>query len=118
MVSVRSFLLSRNHQPGSEPVLHAELHNPLEAAVGLNAAELRLREIRRRISPIEMVRQVERLDAELEVPRRSEIDQARERRVDLPECRPFHRAVLEIAERPWRRRAKGRTIEIAVQRLR
>ena len=48
----------------------------------------------------------------------AEVDEPRYRQVDVPVARPFDAAVLQVAERAWRRRRKRRPVQVVGQRLR
>src|SRR6185436_10997388 len=97
----------------------------LRAAVGRDAAELtrgKGRNARRRsgggVTPVEVIRQVERLQAQLDVARSAERDEAREGGVDRPVRGTFDGAILEVAERPRRGCGKRLAIQVVVERRR
>src|SRR5689334_21963918 len=73
----------------SETVLHAELHDARIALLSGDAAELAGSEVGRRVAPHETVKEVERLDAQLEVLGAAKPNQPPQRQVHaVPVGRP------------------------------
>src|SRR3954471_6095066 len=69
-----------------EGILHGELHDARVAARRQNFSKGADVVIGCRVSPVEVVEKVEGLDAELEILRRGQRDQPRQRQVDRPEA--------------------------------
>src|SRR5262245_26900936 len=88
---------SRIQDPELESVLDPELHDALSAAVGRDASELRLAQVGSGVTPVEMVGQVERLDAQLDVARAAQADQPRKRGIECPVARSLDRAIFNVA---------------------
>ena len=81
-------------------------------------AERRLVVVADRVAPVEVVQQVERLDAELQVARPGQREQPRHRQIDRPVSRTGDAVDDVIAERAIGRVGEGGGIQIVVDRLR
>src|SRR5688500_10442903 len=112
--SVPPFLFVKNFL---ESVLHAELQDARVAGLRLNPAEVPRAEVRDRVAPVEVVQQVERLEADLDVLRRREREHPRQREVDLPEARTADAVQLVVAEHTERRLLERGPVQVAGQAL-
>ena len=90
---------------GSEVVLDAELNDARAAqrrpGLGGDATErprVEDEEVRLRIAPVEVVQQVECLEAKLEPLSRAHREQPRHGEVDVPVMRPDHGITRKVAE--------------------
>src|SRR5687767_5955731 len=101
----------------SETVLDAELHDPHITRVGGDAPEGPGVQVRPGVAPIEMVQEVERLEAKLERLGRRERDCLRQRDIDGPERRSGEAVANVVAEGPRRRLRERRAIQIRRQRF-
>src|SRR5688572_27291615 len=96
-----------------EVVLHAELQDARIAGLRLDAPERPRVEVGDRIPPVERVEQVERLEPQLQ-PLRPQLDEPRQRHVNLPERRTYREVPLGIAQGAQRRQREGGTVEVVV----
>ena len=78
-----------------EIVLDAELHDARGPRLRRDAAERARVEVQHRVAPVEVVEQVERLQAELQPLRAGNGDKLRQRQVDVPEVRTRPRRCAE-----------------------
>ena len=90
------------------------------AGLGRDAAERARVEVHDslRIAPVEMVEEVERLQAELQPLRPGHAEQLRHGQVDVPVVRPDHGVARQVAQRAGRRLRKRRAVEVVRQRAR
>src|SRR5688572_22335877 len=86
---LRSVLGSGFRVPESERVFYAELHDSWVARLRRDLPEGRRIQRHRRVAPIEIVQQVERLQPELEIPRAAQRHDSRQRKVNSPETGAF-----------------------------
>src|SRR5688572_3224595 len=100
-----------------ETVLHRELHDARTAALGRDPAERAGVETRGRIAPVEVVQQVEGLDADFHRLPGADRQQPRDGEVDGPVSRTLDAAGLVVAERARRRERERGRVEITGQRL-
>src|SRR5687768_2030626 len=101
----------------SEPVLHAELHDPHVARVRGDTSEGAGAQDQARIAPVEVVEQVERLDAQLERLRGPEGNLLGKRGVNRPVARAADAVPLVAAERAEHRLRERSAVEIGVEPL-
>src|SRR6185369_8095428 len=123
----KAFVVKNASELRLEAVLNAELHDARRGrrAERVRAAARHRRdateragvEIRLRIAPVEGVEQVEDLHSELQVLRRRDRDEPRQREIDLPESRPGDAVALVRSKRAWIRLRECCPIQIVVQRL-
>src|SRR4030095_6202525 len=101
--------------PLSETVLDAELHDAWVARLRQDAPEGARIEVGDRRPPVEVVEQIERLDAKLQRMCAAEGQQARHREIHGPVTRPLDAVAAQIAQRAGRRHRKRRRVQIAVE---
>src|SRR5687768_3310011 len=102
--------------PWLEAVLDAELQDPRISRHRLDAPEVARAQVRDRVSPVDVVQQVERLDAQLDV-LRAEREEPRDREVHLPEAGPADAVAAMRTELTRRRQREGGAVQVVVQRL-
>src|SRR5437870_200657 len=99
-------------------VLDRKLHDARITGLGGDLAEGPRVETDVRIAPVEVVEQIERLDAEFHRPARAERENAGDRDVDFPEARAFDGSRGLVAERAGRGNGERCRAQIVRQRLR
>src|SRR5580765_1465976 len=82
----------------SEAELHAKLQDARRSLYRRDPAERAEVEVRRRVAPVEMVQEVERLQAKLHRAARTEVDVSRQRHIDRPPGRALHAVDRSVAE--------------------
>src|SRR5206468_11847565 len=86
-----------------EIVLDSELNDARCSCLGRNAAERACIEVYDGVAPVEVVEEIERLQAELQPLRAGNSDQLRHREINVPEVRTHGRVAREVTQRARRR---------------
>src|SRR5580765_2722213 len=107
---------SSSEPHSSEAVLDSKLHDAWVAGLGIDLAERAGIQTDIGVAPVEIVEQVERLDAKLHRPG-AERQHPGDRHVDFPEPGTFKGPRGFVAQRSRRRNGKGRRVEEVRQRL-
>src|SRR5687767_2565729 len=92
--------------PESERVFYAELHDSWVPCLRRDLPECLRIHRRGRVAPVEVVQQVECLQAELEIPGAAQRHDSRQRQVDCPETGTFNGIEARIAQRAQVRQGK------------
>src|SRR5678815_6154053 len=100
-----------------EAVLDCELHDPRITGLCIDLSECSRVEANVRVAPVEIVKEVERLNPQLHGSARAERQDARDGYIDLPESGSFNRSRRFVAERAGRWNGERLRVEKVQQGL-
>src|SRR5207253_5405842 len=95
-----------------EPVLQSKLQNARRSLHRRDAAERPQIEVGRRVAPVKVIQQIERLQPKFDVLRLGEVHVARQRKIDRPRARSLDAVDRRIAEGSRRRLRERGLVQI------